>query len=82
MAFIYRGSATGPETLPIWSAEGNQVGAHFGDFVATAGDVNGDGYSDVLVTASEFDNPEMSEGRAYLYLGQPGAPSTSTRVDR
>ena len=72
-AFLYRGSATGPLPNPTWSVESNQTGAHFGDNVATAGDVNGDGYADVLVSATEFDNGELTEGRGFLYLGSPGS---------
>lgn len=33
-------------TSPAWTAESNQVSAEFGTSVSTAGDVNGDGYSD------------------------------------
>ena len=32
-----------------WTAEINQASAKFGWSVATAGDVNGDGYSEVIV---------------------------------
>ena len=34
-----------------WTAESNQASAWFGYLVATAGDVNGDGYADVIVGA-------------------------------
>jgi len=37
--------------------------------VATAGDVNGDGYADVIVGASRYDAGETDEGRAYIYYG-------------
>jgi FG-GAP repeat len=38
-------------TSPAWTAEGDQNNAYFGYSVGTAGDVNGDGYSDVIVGA-------------------------------
>ena len=53
-------------TTPAWTAESNQTGAGFGTAVATAGDVNGDGYSDVIVGAVVYDNGETDEGRAYV----------------
>jgi hypothetical protein len=37
--------------------------------VASAGDVNNDGYDDVLVGAPWYSNGEDYEGRAYLYYG-------------
>jgi hypothetical protein len=37
--------------------------------VASAGDVNGDGYSDVIVGAPDYDNGETDEGAAFTYHG-------------
>ncbi|MBK8495807.1 MAG: FG-GAP repeat protein [Chitinophagaceae bacterium] len=37
--------------------------------VACAGDINGDGYSDVIVGAQTYDNTETDEGAAYVYFG-------------
>jgi len=68
-AYVYHGSATGLSATPAWTAEGDQAGAEFGSSVGTAGDVNGDGYSDVIVGAPFYDAPQMDEGRAYVYLG-------------
>lgn len=68
-AFVYHGSPTGLDTTAAWSAEGNQAGAAFGLQVASAGDVNGDGYDDVIVGAWHHDGGQNDEGRAYVYLG-------------
>ena len=75
--FLYMGSSTGPSTTPDWTAESNQAYANFGISVATAGDVNGDGYDDVFVGANEYDNGESDEGGSFLYLGSSTGPSTS-----
>ena len=68
-AFVYHGSALGLSTFSNWSAEGNQASAIFGTSVSTAGDVNGDGYSDVIVGADFFDNGQSTEGAAFVYHG-------------
>ena len=68
-AFLYLGSASGLATAPAWTAESNQAGPWFGMSVTSAGDVNGDGFGDVIVGARQYDNGQTDEGRAYLYLG-------------
>ena len=37
--------------------------------MATAGDINDDGYSDVIVGANKYDNGSTDEGRVYVYYG-------------
>jgi hypothetical protein len=76
-AFLYLGSASGLPSTPAWTAEGDQAGANFGGSVATAGDVNGDGFSDVIVGALFHDNGQSDEGRGYLYLGSASGLATA-----
>ena len=68
-AFVYHGSATGLSTTPNWTAEGDQEYANFGNSVSAAGDVNGDGYDDVIIGAYYYDNGESNEGQAFVYHG-------------
>jgi hypothetical protein len=68
-AYVFHGSSSGLATDPSWTVELIQTGAVFGDTVATAGDVNSDGYDDVLVGAMSFDNDQTDEGALFLYLG-------------
>ncbi len=68
-AFLFAGSASGLSPVESWTAESNQVYGYFGGSVASAGDVNGDGYDDVVVGAYGFSSGETNEGRAFLYLG-------------
>ncbi|TPW04991.1 MAG: FG-GAP repeat-containing protein [bacterium] len=76
-AYLYQGSASGLSITPDWTAEGNQASASFGIPVATAGDVNGDGFSDVIVGAGGFDNGETNEGQAMVYHGAAGGLGTN-----
>ncbi len=68
-AFVFYGSETGLGDAPDWHVEGNQAGASMGTAVAGAGDVNGDGFDDVLVGAPWFDDGGDNVGAAYLFLG-------------
>jgi len=67
--FVFHGSPSGPSATASFSAEGDQISAHFGIAVGTAGDVNGDGYSDAIIGAHLYDNGETDEGRAFVYQG-------------
>ncbi|HEX6885985.1 MAG TPA: FG-GAP-like repeat-containing protein, partial [Planctomycetota bacterium] len=77
LAFLYRGSASGLENTPAWSAESDLFNANLGASVAPAGDVNGDGYDDVLVGAPQLANPHFGEGSAFLFLGSPAGLSST-----
>lgn len=73
-AMVYLGSPGGPVDDPVWIADGGQANAHFGISVASAGDVNADGFDDLLVGASRHDAGKAAEGAAHLYLGSPAGP--------
>jgi hypothetical protein len=68
-AFVFYGSPSGPITTTMWVAQGNQASALFGSSVSGAGDVNGDGYDDVIVGAPQYDNGESNEGAAFVFFG-------------
>ncbi len=75
MAFVYHGSSAGLSSSPDWTAQGNQVDAWFGCSVSTAGDVNGDGFSDIIVGMPLYENGQVAEGAAFVYHGSPSGLS-------
>lgn len=76
-AFVFLGSASGLPSSPDWQVESNQVGALMGHSVAGAGDVNADGFDDVIVGVRNYDNGQDNEGRALVYLGGSSGLSTT-----
>ena len=70
---VYRGGAAGLPETPSWTLVGPEDDDVFGAAVKSAGDVNGDGFSDLVVTATRA---TMQTGRAYLYLGGPDGLAT------
>jgi hypothetical protein len=78
-AFVYLGADTGLGETPGWVVEGNKADAYLGSAVATAGDVNDDGYADILVGAPNFRRDKVYHGRAFAYQGSSDlAPQFST----
>ena len=77
IAYVYYGSASGLSDTAAWSFEGDQEEAYMGISVATAGNVNGDGYSDVIIGASFYDDGQQDEGKAFLFYGS-GSGLSST----
>ena len=84
-AYVYLGSATGVDSgseQKLTASDASQS-AFFGAYVAGAGDVNGDGYDDLVVGATNDSSAATSAGAAYLYLGAASGidASTEQRLD-
>ena len=80
-AFLYLGSANGLATSAVWTWEPNQAGAHAGALVAPAGDVNRDGYADLLIGAPEWDEPgHVDAGAVFVFYGSSTGPGASPNV--
>jgi hypothetical protein len=69
IVYLFLGSATGPSTEPDWQREGDQPFGQLGWDIQSAGDVNADGFSDVLIGSPFYDHGEDNEGMGWLYFG-------------
>ena len=67
-AYVYYGGSAGQG---VWTAIGEDQDNSFGWAAAAAGDVNGDGYGDLVVSADRYDNGGSNDvGRVYVYHGR------------
>ncbi len=73
-ALVFHGSEDGLSASHGWMVAGDQEGARFGAAVATAGDVDGDGFDDVVVGAPLYSDGEKQEGVAFVFHGSPAGP--------
>ncbi len=66
---VYLGSASGINPIPIASFVSEVENGLFGCSIAGAGDLDQDGYDDLIVGAKWYANPEEREGVVFVYLG-------------
>jgi hypothetical protein len=86
---LYRGSASGLQPAmqsTVLNLDAPNGASAFGQAVSTAGDVNGDGFADVIVGAPLTYISDTSDGRAFVYLGtatglKPTTAGFSTEID-
>jgi hypothetical protein len=79
---LFRGSPDGLTLSLVWAQESDQSNSDYGGSVSGAGDVNGDGYDDVIVGASSYDNGQDDEGRVFVYHGSEIGLGSSFAWDR
>ncbi len=87
--FVFLGSPAGVANSSSATAsatlQSDQASSLFGASVAGAGDVNGDGFDDLVVGAQQYDAGQEDEGETFVFLGSPtgiasAAPSTAATV--
>ncbi len=79
-AYIFYGSATGLAATADAVLLGTQDGEHFGHAVAGIGDVNGDGFDDVAVSAPFADDEAADQGRVNVFLGSAAGLSATPQI--
>ncbi len=75
--YIYHGTSSGLSTTAATRLTGPTTSTYFGRSVDGAGDVNGDGFDDLIVGA---DGVSSSAGAAYLYYGSSTGVSSSADI--
>ena len=74
--YLFAGGKDGLSSKPLWSRVGESVGSKFGYSVHGAGDVNHDGYADIIIGSHGYESEFVNSGRVYVYYGGPAGPST------
>ncbi len=82
-AYVVFGKSSNPRVVDLTNLaagdgfiiQGDEASDRAGRSVSGAGDVNGDGYADLIVGASQGDDGGNNAGEAYVVFGKAGGPS-------
>jgi len=80
--YVYMGSANGFSLFPDWTNIGSQIDGNLGISVAAAGDINGDGYGEIIIGAYGI-NPQIPTGNVFVYYGSvKGTTNKLIEIDK
>lgn len=71
IAFAYYGTRRGLPLTFDWMVQANRPHSVLGLMAGSAGDVNGDGFPDLLLGAPDFENGQLREGLVAVFFGSP-----------
>ncbi len=75
---LHLGNASGmPSSVPAWAYESDSVGAQLGSAIAAAGDMDGDGFADLVAGAPGFASAGPDQGRVLAFRGESAGFSAS-----
>ncbi len=80
LAYVFLGSASGIESSPNSTLSSGNSDNYFGSSVSGAGDINNDGYDDILVGQENYFDVQSYTGRAFLYYGGDSGVSNTIAI--